>query len=143
MLIKLEQINPNYWQSTWTLLLTGEKLSWDESGNDIHQVLANGVNDIAAALARRYAILDLKTTHHVKLLLENVAGLKDYARALAYLKGLIPIKDVQVQALNAGKIIFNIEYVGSERSLQNALALGLFIKPETTSNPEILRYSLR
>jgi len=149
VMVKLDEISADQWQSEWTLLIEdNKKLSWTESANSLDAVLKKGINDISAAIARRYAVL-AGGERSVQVSVDNIDDLTAYAKTMAYLRSLTPVKKVQVNTVDANQVIFTVEYRGGKQSLQQAIGLNTVIKLEKSEPSEegklssdMLRYSL-
>lgn len=133
------------WQATWTLINNNQQTSWSVTGTDLNQVLQQGVNNVTNSLAATYAVYrDNENKQQVLLTVMNIHSLTDYAKVLAYLKQLTPVKRVEVVSLKPTEVIFRLNLIGGQAALVHAINLDHALKPidvaETQNNPETSLY---
>lgn len=102
------------WRSHWSLINEdGSTDTWDADGNSEATVLAAGLDALADRLGRVYSTrIDNSRSAAMTLSVNNVSGVEDYAKILAYLESLNFIDRVSVQEIRGANASFVIIYKG-------------------------------
>jgi len=117
------------WQGRWALY-QGEQLdTWEIWGQDINDVVRNGIDRSTDGLASRYAQLASGEGNQkiVDLLVDDVKSLQDYVKTSDYLVSLAPVAELHVRRLSATRIVYRILLRGEGQGLKQAIALGTLL----------------
>lgn len=118
------------WQGKWSLLVNGQRISWTSQQATMDAAIDAGINQVADTLAQRYAVLGLQQDHHnVSLTITNIKSLDDYAQVVKYLKRLSVVKNLSITALEPDQIVFDLQVLGGQRALTQAINLDHTLKP--------------
>lgn len=122
--------NNNQWNGTWTLLSQGEATTWQTKGLSLDAAIKAGIDAVTDGLAAKFAVAaNSSASADVQLTMYNVKNLVDYAAVTNYLKGLSPVKQVEVDQVESNALILNLNVAGGETALQQALSLDHHLKP--------------
>ncbi len=118
------------WRSHWSLLHPdGSSESWDADGSDEASVLAAGIDKLADHLGRVYAThIDNTRRATVTLSVNNISGVEDYAKALAYLESLNFVDRVSVQEVRGANTSFVVRYKGQLEDVRASIDRGKVLK---------------
>ncbi len=123
-------VGPQRWRGRWTLRHAGNTSSWEAGEGSVADVITAGLNQVTEDLARRYAlVLTPGVNSAATLVVDNVAGVQDYARVLRYLTGLDPVGGVTVQRVQGGSVVYQVQVRGELQGLTQSLALGRVLAP--------------
>lgn len=94
-------------QGNWQLLHRDDVRSFEGAGNDVAHYLQNGIDAVADALAKKYAV----TTQAggggaVTLIIEHIDSYQQYAAALDYLQKLEAISRLSLQRMHGSEVQF-------------------------------------
>jgi len=114
----------------WQLLDGNEQQAWQTPPGDEVVTAVDGVEVSADRYAIQYAIpADAGDISGVPLAVQGVTSLDIYAKVLAYLNGLTPVRGVRVQRMQQGSAYFSVDAYGTLDNLRSALALGGLLVP--------------
>lgn len=120
----------------WQLLTGSLQDSWQTPPGDESTTAADGVQTAADRFAARYAIAaDAGDLAGVPVEVDGITDLDGYAKVLAYLSGLTPVRGVRVKRLAQGDAFFSVDAHGSLDNLNSALTLGGLLLPEGSAAP--------
>ena len=120
----------------WQLLSAGDQQAWQTQPGDEVAAAVDGVQVAADHYAARYAIaVDAGDIAGVPLVVQGVTSLQIYAKVLAYITALTPVRSVHVQRMAQGNAYFTVDAHGSLDNLQSALLLGGVLAPSYTVGP--------
>jgi hypothetical protein len=109
----------------WQLMPADHPETWDSPPGDEAVVAVDGVQTAADRFAERYAIVpNAQDQDGVALEVDGITSLDAYAKVLAYLNTLTPVRAVHVQRVAQGSVFYSVDIHGSVPNLQSALALG-------------------
>ena len=137
---KLSQILPTLWESEWTVYIDGRAMSWTGQGELVEIVLEEAVDELADRLATQYVNTGSTRAEVIKLLVSDVNGLDEYARALSYLESIQSVIAVQVKRVSIDKVMFELISHGGLNAIDQAIALGKTL--ELAGSSETLTYRL-
>lgn len=131
------------WSGDWLWILNGQKVFWQTKGNTASEAIAEVMDDLANALAQRYATLasnGLQTQLTLKIV--NVDGLPEYTSVMYYLKSLTPVTKVQLVDIQLDSVTVQIDLAGDQQDLMQALqqnnVLTTVPKSENNGNEDLL-----
>lgn len=128
--VNLVQNNDQQWNGTWTLLSQGTPTTWQTNGMSLDAAIKAGVNAVTNNLAAKFAVTsNSSVSAEVQLTVINVQNLSDYAAVTKYLKGLAPVKQVEVAQVQPSSLILNVTVDGGETALEQVLSLDHHLKP--------------
>jgi hypothetical protein len=120
----------------WQLLDGIDQQNWQTPPGDEVVTAVDGVEVSADRYAARYAIpADASDISGVPLAVQGVVGLDIYAKVLAYLTGLTPVRAVHVERMQQGSAYFSIDARGTLDNLRTALGLGGLLVPVDAAAP--------
>lgn len=80
------------WNSRWVLYRDGADTSWESKGASFEQMLADGVQALAASLRHNYTLLpDLSASTQMRIRIEGVGSLEQYAAVESLLTDLLGV----------------------------------------------------
>lgn len=114
----------------WQLLAGADQQGWDTPPGDEVVTAVDGVEISADRYAARLAVgADAGDLNGIPLAVQGVTSLDIYAKVLAYLNGLTPVRAVRVQRMEQGSAYFSLDAHGSLDNLRSALVLGGLLAP--------------
>jgi len=127
------------WEGRWTLLTAGKEYGWSQSG-DLQAVLDFAVDGMAVNLAASYARTPGNTSGQLRVLVNGITNLEDYARSDSYLAALDGVIDVQAAQVERDRVLFNVKLRGDLQNLIQAVRLSsqpvLTLDAQTTEPSE-------
>jgi uncharacterized protein len=118
------------WLGRWALLSGADTAEeWASAANSLDEVLAAGIDELADRQAQRFATQP-GTTREMRLRVGGVDSLADYARVLNYLRGLNPVRDVQVEGAREGELLLRVRVEGDPETLARVIAAGRQLRRE-------------
>jgi uncharacterized protein len=109
----------------WQWLAPDKVEDWQTPAGDQTLVSVDGVEVAADRFAQRYAVAPDSTDQDgVALEVDGITGLDAYAKVLAYLGGLTPVRAVHVERVAGGSVYYSLDIHGSLENLESALVLG-------------------
>jgi hypothetical protein len=109
----------------WQWLSPDKVEDWQTPAGDQALLAVDGVEVAADRFAARYAISpDATDQDGIALQVDGITSLEAYARALAYLNSLTPVRAVHVQRVAGGSVYYTVDVHGSVDNLESALVLG-------------------
>ncbi len=127
---RLRPGGPGAWEAAWTLAAGGTETAFASHGAAAEAALEEGLDLVADALAARYAApLAAATAEPVRIVVADVQGTADYARAQRYLASLDIAGDVQTAAVEADRVAFALQVRGGLDALARTVALGSVLVP--------------
>ncbi len=108
----------------WLVLIRGEAVKLDEQAASLDTLTANVLGAAADRMAARYAVRPSDgSLTRVRLSIENLQTLGDYARLDAALAKMAPVKKSMLSEVRGGTVVYQLEIEGSTRQLIDLLAL--------------------
>lgn len=127
----------------WAAFTAADRDEWSSRGETLYAAFSQGMQPHGDRLATRFAPrtpIVGTDTGRLTLTVTAVDSLDDYARVENYLNSLSHVARVDVRSVSPGEITFEIEAAGGDRALEQAIALGRTLRPE--SGGEGRRYRL-
>ena len=120
---------PGQYAARWQLTVGNQTASWTTPPNNLTSVAADGVQTAADNYAKWFALAaDAVGQDGVTLSVTGISGVDAYAKVLAYLGKLTPVKSVQVTRVDNHTVYFSLDTRGSLANLQQAVLLGDLLK---------------
>jgi len=113
------------WVSQWNLLLLGETQSWEIRDEKLERVLASGIDELADKLAQQFTQFNQQGARTGFLVqINNVNNFKGFQELDDYLRNLATVKSLTLVQMEQDRLIYNIEFLGSQTSLIQEISLG-------------------
>ncbi|HEX4300438.1 MAG TPA: DUF2066 domain-containing protein [Gammaproteobacteria bacterium] len=120
----------------WQWLSPDKVEDWQTPAGDQSLVSVDGVQVAADRFAARYAVAPDSTDQDgVALQVDGIGDLDAYAKVLAYLGSLTPVRAVHVQRVAGGSVYYSLDIHGSLDNLESALVLGGLLSNTGTAAP--------
>jgi uncharacterized protein len=120
----------------WQWLTSDQPVDWQTPAGDESVVSVDGVQVAADKFAARYAIAsDATDQDAVALQVDGIDSLDAYAKVLAYIGTLTPVRAVHVQRVAGGSVYYSVDIHGSLESLESALVLGGLLSNAESAAP--------
>lgn len=121
---RLYQTTSDQWAGRWLLLLGDEAISFVTPGTAIQNSASEALAQVASIMAKRYAIdTSVLGATHIKLAVEGIKNLQDYARVTAYLKAFAMVDDVAVSHVEGERLTLVLITEGEWQKLKDVIAL--------------------
>ncbi|HEY3646029.1 MAG TPA: DUF2066 domain-containing protein [Gammaproteobacteria bacterium] len=109
----------------WQWLSPDKVEDWQSPAGDQTLLAVDGVQVAADRFAARYAVSpDAADQDGIALQVDGVSSLDAYARVLAYLNSLTPVRAVHLQRVAGGSVYYTVDIHGSVDNFESALVLG-------------------
>lgn len=109
----------------WQLTAGAKSASWSTPPGELASVAADGVQVMADNYAKWFAIAPgVNGVSGVSVSVAGIATVQAYAKVLAYLGRLTPVKSIQVARVEGQTVYFSLDTQGSVNNLQQAALLG-------------------
>ncbi|MGA9852639.1 MAG: DUF2066 domain-containing protein [Gammaproteobacteria bacterium] len=120
---------PGQYAARWQLTVGAESQSWTTPPDDLASVAADGVQTTADHYAKWFAVAaDATGMNGITVSVTGITSVDAYAKVLAYLGGLTPVKAVQVTRVENQTVYFSLDTRGDISNLQQAVLLGGLLK---------------
>lgn len=118
------------WRGRFTLLRGEHGATWVAQGPTVEEVVAQGVDQWADALAApAVAAGSATTTEAVDLLVEGITNTQQFGRVETYLRTVPGVSQVRVSRLEPGVITFRVIAAGGLAVLAQAIGSGQVLQP--------------
>ena len=125
---------PGQYAARWQLTVGKQTASWTTPPSDLASVAADGVQTMARNYASWFALApDAPGLNGVTLSVGGISSVDAYAKVLAYLGKLTPVKSVQVTRVDNQTVYFSLDTRGSLANLRQAVLLGDLLKTAAPS----------
>lgn len=126
----IKELAPQEWQGSWKLLIQGEQMDWQGIYVDSKSTIEAAMRDVVDALASRFAILsEGSKAERLLLTVTNIQNAESYAWVFSYLQKLAAVKHVEVNQIDGDHIQFDVQLIGTQLSLEQAISLDARLKP--------------
>ena len=106
---ELQLASESDWRATWSLLLDGEILSWQQQAQTRQAVLKASLSHLLDVLASHFAVLaDDSQAHALLLTVSHVEEMADYASITHYLTQLPAVADVEMAHIGVDGMTFKV-----------------------------------
>lgn len=121
------------WVGHWTLLEnSGPVEEWTESRDSLDAALVAGIDGLADREATRFAV-QTSRAQELRLAVSGVQSVKDYGRALNYLRSLGAVRAAQVESAQQDRLVFRLRVEGDPDGLARAIASGSTLRADTAA----------
>lgn len=122
------------WVANWSLLDGAEIQTGNIVGDDPENLTVQLINQLADSLASKYAII-AKTPKQgeekLKVTITNISDLSQYVKVRAFLASLSVVAKATLVVQDGNNATFELDMLGSDSDLRNALRLDDKIRPLT------------
>ena len=121
----ISQATPEIWEADWRFVVSGETLTWRGQSGFPELLIEEGLDEVADALASRYA--GRATAGSVETIEIQVNGIDlpdDYARVVEYFRQLDAISDLNVASVTQNRAGFVLGVRGGLREFDRLITLG-------------------
>ena len=127
---RLYQQAPGKWAGRWLLVFNGEAVSFTTSPTAMENSASEALAQVAKIMVKRYAIdTTAQDAREIKLAVQGVKTLQDYARVQAYLKGFSMVHDVAVSHVEGERLTLVLSTEGEWSKLKSLIALDKQLQP--------------
>ena len=113
------------WQTRWHLYQSGDESSWTFSAPHLNVVIYESIDQLAGALAERYAqVSSGQDDSRFLIHISDVSNLADYEKINRYLNTLSVVKRAELTQIQNDELIYELELRSNPRALKQAIALG-------------------
>jgi hypothetical protein len=121
---RLRQVSADHWEGRWTLYEAGQSRALSSSGADGSQAVAGAVGQVAELLAARYAPAGGQNGPElVRLQINGVDGVRDYARVLALVGDREVVDRVVLRRAEGDSLLLEVLARGGRDALAQVLDL--------------------
>lgn len=132
------------WSGRWLLLLDNEQIRWQSTGAKQSEALEKGIDGLVDALSARYAVIEgTEQASELTLTVANVHNLSVLAKVMNYLRGLVPVNEVEVVALDSNRAVLELKLAGGRQAALKAIDLGDELKPVADYNDSTMGAGLQ
>lgn len=134
---RLYRTETNQWAGRWLLIFDEEAVSFSTRGAQKQHCADEALAYVADLMAARYAVdTASETSTQIKLGVQGVKGLDDYARLKAYLQGFAMVQDVAVSEVESDRLTLVLTTEGDWHKLKGLIALDRQLLPLAEAVPE-------
>ncbi|MEM7209138.1 MAG: DUF2066 domain-containing protein [Pseudomonadota bacterium] len=118
------------WTSSWVLYRNNTLYEWQGRGSNINDVIGVGMEGLANQLASSFSIaVNYAESSILRVRVDGIDSLDDYARVLAYLSGLAVVEKVDVALVESEVSHFILSTLGGVADLRDAVTLNAVLQP--------------
>jgi uncharacterized protein len=129
---RLQAVGTDSFEVRWIAFLPNDRDEWSSRGETLYGAFSNGIQPYGDKLAARFAPrTPIAEAGRLMLTVTAVNSLDDYARAETYLNSLSNVVRVEIRGVAPGEVTFEVEAAGGDRALEQAIALGRTLRPES------------
>lgn len=127
---RLHQSGTGAWQASWILRVQDSEQRWSGRDLTLGALAAEGVERVADELSARFAVVDSGADGRVRITVEGMVDLDDYARLNRYFASLSVVRSVQLQALAGERADYLLQLQSDLAGFERALTLGSVLRPD-------------
>lgn len=121
---RLTETSQGQWRAGWVLMHRGRSTAFDSSGEEVADVVAAGIDQIANHFFQLYGITPSAVDSEALLLqVDGVEDFANYTRFMNYLQRLAVIRRHDLVAVHGSSVLLYIYLQGDVTLLRDALAL--------------------
>jgi hypothetical protein len=118
------------WLARWTVLdRAGASEEWGGAYDTLDAALTAGIHELADREAQRFAVATGQA-RALRLQVAGVESLRDYGRVLNYVRGLNPVRSVQVEQVQGDTLTFMLRVEGDPEMLARVIAAGAVLRAQ-------------
>ena len=122
-IIKLRTDSNRGVSSSWSLLGENDSRRWEHRGKQLVDVTVEGVNDIADALAMRYAPVGGNQSEMVNMQVENINSFADLVAVQQLLTNSETVDEFELRSAKQDKVIIAMKLRGGLQSFSQAMVI--------------------
>jgi len=135
---RVYQTTSGLWAGRWLLIFEGEAISFVTEGNAVENLAADALAQVAGILVTHYAIdTSMLGDEQIKLLVQGVETLNDYARVTSYLQQFAMVSNVAVSHVEGDQLTLMLTTEGGWSKLKGLIALDKKLTPVSEVVPAI------
>jgi hypothetical protein len=126
------------WAGRFVLYFNGQNLNWSLKGRNAEEVAAQGVDNIADAIAIRYAHAAPAVSgpgQMVELVVEGVRSLQNYADLQRYLRSLNAVTAVNVSRVEGDRVTITLSSNAGPQAIADSIAYNATLRPTADGAP--------
>jgi len=125
------------WIGNWSLYILGENSNWQVRNEDLAVLLSRGVDRLANNLATRFAVQIADNKQNSLLIqVNNVVDFQGFLKVKKYLAKLPALKKSKLLAAYRDSLLYEVEYLSTEKHLLQTLNLGNVLQKVESSSTE-------
>lgn len=118
------------WQGRWLLIFGDQPVSFSTSGAERQSVVNGAFDRVAKIFASHYAIdTSRQTDSQLKMSVEGVDSLADYASLISYLEGFAVVRHVTVTRVEGERLTLVLTTESDWQTLKELIALDRYLQP--------------
>lgn len=134
---RIYQTSSGLWAGRWLLIFEGETISFATEAEVVENLAADALAQVASILVKRYAIdTAVQDDKQIKLAVQGIQTLQDYARVTAYLKGFAMVRNVAVSSVEDERLTLVLTTEGGWDKLEGIISLDKQLTPVPEAAPE-------
>jgi len=134
---RVYQTTSGQWAGQWLLIFEGETINFATEGGTVENMTSDALAQVASILVTRYAIdTTSQDNEQIKLAVQGVQTLQDYASVMSYLKGFAMVRNVAVSDVENERLTLVLTTEGGWDKLKGLIALGKQLTPALEATPE-------
>ena len=142
LLISLEKVGQEIWQSKWTALVEAKTLEWPVTDTDVAILLDQGTDQLVDVLAGQYIRpVDSGNKGKLSIHVYEVNNLANYYKVSDYLKNLNSVTRLEVRTLTDDEVFFELSSIAGEEAVLKAISLGRILEPLEGAGGLVFRYA--
>jgi hypothetical protein len=122
-IIRLRVASNGNVSSNWSLIGADENRRWEHQGSRLIDVTREGINDIADALALRFAPAGGNQSEMVTMQVENINSFAELARVQKMLTNSAAVDDFELRSARQDKVIFAMTLRGGLDAFAQAMTI--------------------
>ena len=133
---RLYQASSGRWMGRWLLIFEGAEISFVTEGDAVESLATDALAQVASILVKHYAIdTTAMGNDHIKLAVQDVETLQDYAGVMSYLKQFSMVLDVAVSDVEGEQLTLMLTTDGGWSKLKGLIALDKRLTPVSGAAP--------
>lgn len=134
---RIYQTSSGLWAGRWLLIFEDEAISFVTEAGKQENLANNALTQVAGILVKHYAIdTSMLGEDHIKLSVQGVETLQDYAGVTSYLKQFAMVRDVAVSDIGGEELSLTLTTEGGWRKLKGLIALDKRLTPVAEATSE-------
>ncbi len=126
------------WVSDWVLQHAGHTYNWQSTGENIERVIDSNMEHLARQLVAAFsADANPSQVSVIRLRVDRIDSLDDYAQLLNYLNGLAAVEKASLDGVTATTNDFRLIVPGGIDSLRNAIALDVLLQASDSGQSDL------